>query len=505
MISHSEKYRINEQCKQNRKEEVNSIVSKTKLNTPKMKKLLIALFVLLFVSTYSFSQNNVELDDAREIYNEFCSNCHGQNFEGGNAQSLVDGIWQFGGERGYMFRNIKFGIQHLGMPSYENSLSDQQINALVTFLHEEEKKAGAVRPPTPDIIETQDYKLKVDAVAEGLEIPWSIDFIDNQTILITERPGRLRLVKNGKLVPGAVEGTPEVLHEGQGGLMDVAVDPKFGENGYIYLAYSHVLKDDQQERPPSMTRIVRGQIMGNRWTNEQLIFEAPSDMYLSTRHHYGCRIVFDQDGFLYFSIGDRGVQNMAQDITRPNGKVHRIMKNGDIPKDNPFINIPNAMKSIYSYGNRNPQGMAIHPNTNALWATEHGPFGGDELNLIRSGKNYGWPVITYGRNYDGTVITETMEKEGMEQPNLYWKPSIAVCGLDFYKGDMFPKWQNRLLVGALKYEEVRLLQTHEDRVIHEETIVKNLGRVRDVQTGPDGAIYVVLNNPDKVIRLSVMK
>jgi glucose/arabinose dehydrogenase len=401
-----------------------------------------------------------------------------------------------------MFRNIKFGIQHLGMPSYESSLSDDAINSLVTFLLEEEQKAGITKPPTPSAIETQDYKIKVEVLADNLEVPWSIDFIDKTTALITERPGRLRMVKNGQLLSGAVEGTPEVLNEGQGGLMDVAIDPKYGENGYIYLAYSHAIKDSQEERPPAMTRIVRGQIMGNRWINEQLVFEAPAETYRTTRHHYGCRIVFDKDGFLYFSIGDRGAQDQAQDISKPNGKVHRIMKNGDIPRDNPFVNAPNAIKSIYSFGNRNPQGLAIHPVSNELWATEHGPFGGDELNMIKPGKNYGWPVITYGRNYDGTIITEQPIKEGMEQPNLYWKPSIAVCGLDFYNGHMFPKWQNRLLVGALKYEEVRLLQIHEGRVIHEETIVKNLGRVRDVQTGPDGAIYIVLNNPDKVIRLT---
>lgn len=467
-----------------------------------IKYLLIALFISIIAINMSKAQETNQVSGALEIYNEYCSNCHGPKFEGGNAQSLIDGIWQFGAGRSYMFRNIKFGIQHLGMPSYESSLSDDAINSLVTFLLEEEQKAGITKPPTPSAIETQDYKIKVDVLADNLEVPWSIDFIDETTALITERPGRLRMVKNGQLLSGAVEGTPEVLNEGQGGLMDVAVDPKYGENGYIYLAYSHAIKDSQEERPPAMTRIVRGQIMGNRWINEQLVFEAPAETYRTTRHHYGCRIVFDKDGFLYFSIGDRGAQDQAQDISKPNGKVHRIMKNGDIPRDNPFVNAPNAIKSIYSFGNRNPQGLAIHPVSNELWATEHGPFGGDELNLIKPGKNYGWPVITYGRNYDGTIITEQPIKEGMEQPNLYWKPSIAVCGLDFYNGNMFPKWQNRLLVGALKYEEVRLLQIHEDRVIHEETIVKNLGRVRDVQTGPDGAIYIVLNNPDKVIRLT---
>lgn len=472
-----------------------------------MKRQLIFTFVLGFTSTLALSQS-VEPDNKALLhYKEYCSNCHGIEFQGGNAQSLVDGIWQFGGGRSYMFRNIKFGIQHLGMPSYAASLSDDEIHSLVTFLFEEEKKAGAVRPPLPATIETQDYTMKVELIADSLEVPWSIDFLKANTALITERPGRLRIVKDGKLIKAPLEDTPDVLSEGQGGLMDVAVDPNYEENGWIYLAFSHELKEEgsnegNDDRPPAMTKIVRGQIMGNRWMNEQKIFEAPSEMYRTTRHHYGCRIVFDKKGHLYFSIGDRGARPHAQEITKPNGKVHRIMTNGDIPADNPFVNMPNAMKSVFSYGNRNPQGLAIHPVTDELWETEHGPFGGDELNLIKHGKNYGWPEITYGRNYNGTIITEQTAKAGLEQPNLYWKPSIAVCGLDFYSGDLFPKWQNKLMVGALKYEEVKLLHIEDDRVIHEQTIVKNLGRVRDVSTGPDGAIYVVLNNPDKVIRLS---
>ena len=312
------------------------------------------------------------------------------------------------------------------------------------------------------------------------------------------------MVRNGQLIVKPLEGTPEVLNEGQGGLLDVAIDPNYDENGWVYLAYSHVLppQSSDDNRPPAMTRIVRGQLMGNRWMNQQTVFEAPEETYRNTRHHYGSRIVFDQKGFLYFSIGDRGARDHAQDLSKPNGKVHRVMRNGDVPRDNPFINNPDAMKTVFSYGHRNPQGLALHPVTDQLWDTEHGPFGGDELNLVKAGKNYGWPVITYGRNYNGTIITNQTEKEGMEQPNLYWKPSIAVCGLDFYKGDLFPKWQNKLMVGALKYEEVKLLHIHEGRVIHEQTIVKNLGRVRDVTAGPDGAVYVVLNNPDKVIRLT---
>lgn len=440
--------------------------------------------------------------DGASIYNQYCATCHGADLRGGNSGSLVDGIWQFGAADSYKFRNIKFGITHLGMPSFGATLKDDEIKAVLKYITDVEKKTGAVKPALVKELETLDYKLNVEVFAEGLEIPWAIDFLDPQTALITEKPGRVRVVSKGKLQPEPVKNTPKVLNEGQGGLMDVAFDPNYKENGWIYLAFSHVLeKKEQDDRPGAMTKIVRGKIENNTWTNEEVLFEAPHEMYRTTRHHYGCRIVFDKEGYLYFSIGERGFGFEAQDIKLPNGKVHRINRDGSIPAGNPFVNAQNAIKSIYSYGNRNIQGIAIHPETGKVWATEHGPMGGDELNLISAGKNYGWPEISYGINYDGKIITEFTHKPGMEQPNLYWRPSIAVCGLDFYSGDLFTKWKNKLLVGALKYEEVRLLDIENDRVTHDEIILKGQGRVRDVQTGPDGAIYVVLNDPGTVLKL----
>ena len=444
----------------------------------------------------------VNAQDGALLYGQNCASCHGANLGGGNAASLVDGIWQFGAEDGYVFRNIKFGIAHLGMPSYEAALNDGEIRAIMSYIRESENKVGAQKPPIAKEIETLDYRIDVEIFAEGLEVPWAIDFIDENVALITERPGRLRVVENGKLLDDPVRNTPEVLNEGQGGLLDVAVDPDYNENGWIYLAYSHELTSGfEGNRSPAMTRIVRGKIENNSWTDEEVLFEAAHDSYRTTRHHYGCRIVFGPQGHLYFAIGDRGAGYQAQDFTLPNGKVHRINKDGSIPEDNPFVNEEGAVKSLFSLGNRNIQGMAIHPETGELWVTEHGPMGGDELNLIESGKNYGWETITYGRNYNGTIITEETHRPGMEQPNLYWRPSIAVCGLDFYRGDLFGKWKNKLLVGALKYEEVRLLQIEGDNVVHQEVIVKNQGRVRDVSTGPEGAIYVVLNKPGTVIKL----
>jgi len=454
--------------------------------------------VIVFLTGISCSAQ----PDGAALYQQYCATCHGTDLKGGNGGSLVDGIWQFGAADSYKFRNVKFGITHLGMPSYDGILKDDDIRAIMKYVGDSEKNAGAVKPAIVKELETLDYKLNVEVFAEGLDIPWAIDFLDVNTALITEKPGRVRVVTKGKLQPEPVKNIPKVLNEGQGGLMDVAVDPDYSQNGWIYLAFSHVLdKKAGEERPGAMTKIVRGKIENNTWTNEQVLFEAPHEMYRTTRHHYGCRIVFDPDGYLYFAIGDRGAGFQSQDNSLPNGKVHRIHKDGKIPADNPWISDPKAMKSLYSLGNRNIQGMAVHPETGELWTTEHGPMGGDELNLIKPGKNYGWETITYGINYNGTIITEFTHKPGMEQPNLYWTPSIAVCGLDFYRGDLFKKWKNKLLVGALKYEEVRLLNIEGNRVMHDEVILKGQGRVRDVQTGPDGAIYVVLNDPGTVLKL----
>lgn len=466
-----------------------------------MKKR-IRFSVLASIVISFFGLNACAQPDGAALYQQYCATCHGADLKGGNSGSLVDGIWQYGAADSYKFRNVKFGILHLGMPSYDGILKDDDIRAIMKYVSDSEKSAGTVKPAIVKEFETLDYKLNVEVFAEGLEIPWAIDFLDPSTALITEKPGRVRVVIKGKLQPEPVKNIPKVLNEGQGGLMDVAVDPDYSQNGWVYLAFSHVLdKKAGEERPGAMTKIVRGKIENNTWANEQVLFEAPHETYRTTRHHYGCRIVFDPEGYLYFAIGDRGAGFQAQDNSLPNGKVHRIHKDGKIPADNPYMSDPKAMKSLYSLGNRNIQGMAIHPETGELWTTEHGPMGGDELNLIKPGKNYGWETITYGINYNGTIITELTHMEGMEQPNFYWTPSIAVCGLDFYRGDLFKKWKNKLLVGALKYEEVRLLSLEGNRVMHDEVILKGQGRVRDVQTGPDGAIYVVLNDPGTVLKL----
>jgi glucose/arabinose dehydrogenase len=389
------------------------------------------------------------------------------------------------------------------MPAYDETLSDEEINQVLTYIENFDAEKSKERQEIPLDLLTLDYQMEMEVITDELEIPWAIDFIGDDKILVTERPGGLRIIENGKLIEEPVKNTPEVLHSGQGGLLDVRIDPQYEKNGWIYLSYSHELKEATGgDRTPAMTRIVRGRIKDHTWTDQEVLFEAPHDTYRTTRHHYGCRIVFDPEGYLYFSIGDRGAKEQAQILSRPNGKIHRINRDGSVPDDNPFADRKGALPSIFAFGSRNAQGLAVHPETGEVWETEHGPMGGDEVNVIQAGKNYGWPVITYGKNYNGTIITEEKERPGMEQPILYYKPSIAVCGMSFYTGDEFPKWNNELLVTALRFEEVQLLRVYDHRILHVETILKNAGRVRDAAPGPDGAIYVVVNQPGRVLKLT---
>lgn len=466
---------------------------------------VVALKIALFLSVAQTLPAQQDRQAGEQLYQNACATCHGADLRGGHAQSLVDGIWQFGASRQDFFLNIKHGIPDFSMPSFETALTDQQISQIYDFLKNAERSAGVRKPPPPQKISTLDYEVDVKIWAEGLSIPWSIAFLDEHTALIVERPGRLRVVKDGALQSEPVQGTPSVLHEGQGGLLDVALDPHFNESGWLYLAYSHALPTEGSGRPLAMTRVVRGRIRDHTWSDQQVVFEAAHDAYLRTRHHYGSRIVFDRDDNLYFSIGERGMAQDAQDLSKPNGKVHRVRPDGSIPRDNPFIGQKNALPSIFTYGNRNPQGLAVDPRTGKVWESEHGPMGGDELNLLVAGRNYGWPVATYGRDYSGAKITDVRERPGIEAPIAYWNPSPAVCGMSFVKSDLFPRWRNKLMVGALRYEEVRLLTIEHDRVLHQEILLKSAGRVRQVVTGPDGAIYAVLNGPDVVLRLTPIR
>ncbi len=442
--------------------------------------------------------------EGEKIYQKHCAVCHGVELEGGIGSSLVDHVWNYGSDPGFLWMNIRYGILDLEMPAWKDVLSDDEIKSVVGFIVEQDKKSTLPTPPILKQVTTELYGLKLEVLDDSLEEPWSIAFIDKDKALVTDKVGKLYQMLNGKIQPESVGGLPaDITNIGQGGLLDVMLDPDFAENGWVYLSYSHELeKAKDEKRAGAMTRIIRGRIKDNNWIDSQILFEAEHEFYSATRHHYGSRIVFDDEGYLYFSVGDRGAKKQAQDIKRPNGKIHRIHKEGTIPKDNPFVNQPDAIPSIYSYGHRNPQGLSVHPVTRAVWSTEHGPMGGDELNHVRAAKNFGWPEITYGINYDGNIISEFTEKPGMEQPVHHWTPSIAVCDIDFYVGDIFPKWNDNLLVTSLKYQDLRRLVIEGDKVIHEEILLKGVGRMRSVTVGPDGAIYVLVNKPSLILRLT---
>lgn len=444
--------------------------------------------------------------DAAKLFEQNCASCHGSDLKGGQTESLLDDHWLHGsGDDETLARIIRDGDELNGMPPMKGDLNDADIRALVIYIREKAAQAKReqttfAKPSENDIVKSELHTFRLKTVVDGLSTPWSLAWLPDRRMLVTELPGTLRIVEAGKPKTEPIAGTPHVRAQGQGGLMEIAVHPGYATNGWVYLAYSEA-GTNTSVRDSAMTTIVRGKLEDNRWADEQLIWRAPQWSFRSGGIHFGCRMAFDGEGHLFFTHGERGQSQDAQDITRPNGKVHRVFDDGHIPPDNPFVGASNAIASIWSYGHRNPQGLDRHPVTGELWETEHGPRGGDELNLVQKAHNYGWPVITYGMNYNGTPITALTAKEGMDQPVVHWTPSIAVCSARFYRGDKFPRWKNQLFVTALAQEELRRIVLDGHRVIEQEIIFKGIGRVRDVATGPDGLLYVALNKPDKVVRL----
>ena len=344
---------------------------------------------------------------------------------------------------------------------------------------------------------TEEVSFQVQTFIDGFEIPWGMAFMPDERLLVTDRIGDVWIVeKDGTNKVKVIGEIPNVRSKGQGGMLDVEIHPDFINNSYIYLTYSDIL--DKKFH----TSLIRGKLINNRLVDSEVIFRPKEQFFTKKTHHYGSRIVFDDDGFIYFSIGDRGDRDLAQNLDMPNGKMYRIYDDGTIPSDNPFYHTKGAIKSIWSYGHRNAQGLAIHPITRQIWEAEHGPRGGDEVNIILKGHNYGWPVITYGKNYSGTIISRLTHKEGMDQPVFHWTPSIAVCGMAFYDGDQFPEWKNNLLATSLKFERLHRIELDGLNMIKDEIIFEAGSRVRDVEIGPNGMIYVALEDPGRIVQIS---
>ena len=322
-----------------------------------------------------------------------------------------------------------------------------------------------------------------ELVIGGIQNPWGMVFLPNGGILVSDKSGKLLLHKSGETVE--IKNVPEVYNRGQGGLMDLELHPDYAKNGWIYFSYA----SSEGNEKGGNTAIMRAKLSDNSLLDKQLLYKAVPN---STRgQHFGSRLEFDRNGFLFFSIGERGDRDVnPQDITRDGGKIYRLHDNGRIPNDNPFMEKNGAKKAIYSYGHRNPQGLALHPTTGMLWEHEHGPRGGDEINIIQKGKNYGWPIITYGINYSGTKITDETARPGMEQPLYQWTPSIAPSGMTFVTSNKYPKWKGSLLVGSLAFQYLERLEIKNNKVVYREKLLNGIGRVRNVRQAPDGYIYV---------------
>ena len=324
-----------------------------------------------------------------------------------------------------------------------------------------------------------------ELLIDEMQTPWGLDILPDGSILATEKSGEIIHFKEGKKTQ--ISNVPEVYTRGQGGLLDLKIHPDYKSNGWIYISYASSEGDEKGGH----TALMRAKLKDNALINKELLYKAGPNT--TKGQHFGSRIEFDNEGYLYLSIGERGARDEnPQDITRDGGKIYRFFDDGRIPEDNPFVGTKDAKEAIYSYGHRNPQGLIKHPETGNIWDNEHGPRGGDEINIVKSGKNYGWPLITYGINYSGTPITDNTEMDGMEQPIHYWLPSIAPSGMAFITSNKYGDWKGSLLVGSLKFQYLERLVLNGSEVVNRQKLMADIGRVRDVKEGPDGLIYVAV-------------
>jgi glucose/arabinose dehydrogenase len=460
---------------------------------------------------------------AADLLDTDCSGCHGGSDGRGGAvaHSLLNEKWLDSITDEQIAQIVRHGIPNTQMGGFTSEqLTDQQIFQLISYLR---AQAGFIVPrkeyiadPDGKVITSEKQKFKIEVLARGLVVPWAMAFLPDGRMLITERIGNLRIYSNGKL-SDPVKGAPtaRVMHDG--GYLDVTLHPQYAQNGWIYLAYSEILPgftpplpgshsdeppipgggNDPGPRIPANTVVARGRLnKDNAWVDQQVIFRSPLNLYTSSGVHYGGRLVWDKQGKLIFTLGERGNMKNAQDrVHNTLGKVLRINDDGSVPKDNPFVDTPGVDPRIWSYGHRNPEGLAWDPVTGKLWESEHGPTGGDEINIIQPGHNYGWGVISMGIQ---PGITERSH-QGMDQPVVYYTPAIAPSGITFYTGNRYPGWKNTsLFVGGLVGEQLRRLEVRGDKVTHQEVVFSQFGRVREIVQGPDGYFYVALQNPTGV-------
>lgn len=429
------------------------------------------------------------------LYKQYCASCHGEKVE-----MFVDRNWKYGNAKPQLIKSITQGSLDNGMPAWGDVLKPEEIDALAGLIVEKLATVSQYQfsdKPKQAIFESAAGTLRMDTLATGLTSPWGIEQLPDGSLLVTDRGGKLYHVVGKE--KKEVSGVPEVVAEGQGGLLDITLHPQFEKNGWVYLSYSKGKMEGGQKL--ATTAIHRA-----RWSNGSLV--DGKDIFVGepwsrTRYHFGSRIVFDKKGFLFFTMGDRGnQQENPQNLSSDAGKVHRILDDGRIPTDNPFLKTKGARPSIYSYGHRNPQGMVYLAERDEIWAHEHGPRGGDEINLVKKGHNYGWPVISYGINYDGKAFTNLTAKEGMDQPAVYWIPSIAPSGMTFVTSNRYPAWKGDLLSGSLRFKYLNRSVMNGQKVKEDIKELPSVGRMREVFQGRDGYLYLGLEEPGMVVRVN---
>ncbi len=444
-----------------------------------------------------------EARDPATLAATLCAGCHGTNLTGGTAPNILTDTLKHGNDDASLLRAIRDGFPQAGMAGFATVLSTDEQKAMVAHIRRQARdyafgrilKPGGI--PASVAFKSEKQNFRVETVAEGLDTPWGMAFLPDGSLLVSDRVGVLRAIsKDGKLAPEPIRGAPEPFVRQDGGMLDLIAHPDYAKNGWLYLAYT----EQGENRATSMTVIVRGRVRAGAWIDQETIFRAPQKFYFRDTSHYGCRFLWDKGGHLFFTIGERGKSTDAQDLSSPLGKIHRINADGSTPADNPFVKTPNAWPTVWSYGHRHPQGLDFHPVTGKLWSTEHGPRNGDELNRIEPGKNYGWPLASWGQVQFTEVIGGT-HHPGTEQPIAYWSPTIAPSGILFYRGDRYPAWKNSLFVCCLFGRQLRRIETDGDTVTHQEVVLADQGRVRHAVMGPDGLLYVAFNAPGRIARI----
>ncbi len=465
-------------------------------------------YILLFLFTSFFFSNCKKKETvsstvsdpmvlAEAAFKKDCSSCHGDN-----GDVFVDRNWKHGKSKDSLIHSIMKGHADSLNPVWVTTLKPEEVSSLADYL----VKGIAYRKSfdfegdsiTKATVHHKSMSVKLDTIAKGLSSPWGMAFLPGGDLVYTDRVGKLYRQSNGK--PSEIKGVPPVYAMAQGGLLDVQAHPNFDKNQLLYISYSK-LKDSAGVKLAT-TALFCAQLAGNSLKNGKDIFVALP--WKTTPIHYGSRIEFDKEGKLFLTVGDRfqHMDTLPQKLDNDLGKIHRINDDGSIPADNPFVNVPGARPSIWSYGHRNPQSLSIHPETGALWENEHGPRGGDELNLIEKGKNYGWPMISYGINYNGKIMTPYTAKEGMEQPKTKWIPSLGPSGMTIVTSDKYPAWKGDILMGSLRFQFLNRVHLVGNNPDEQEQLLKKIGRVRMVEQGPDGFIYIgVEDKPGCIFKL----